>query len=67
MIDFHRFLVATNQDSTHIRGAAEALRQAALAMLKTPGYSHPPVPGPLHRPRLRPVAMKVLAPVACHF
>jgi CHAT domain-containing protein len=41
MIDFHRFLVAANQHSTHIRGAAEALRQAALAMLRTPGYSHP--------------------------
>jgi CHAT domain-containing protein len=41
MIDFHRALLSLNKNSDHVRGSAEALRQAALTMLRTPGYSHP--------------------------
>jgi CHAT domain-containing protein len=41
MIDFHRSLRAANPNPGHIGGSAESLRQAALAMLKTPAYSHP--------------------------
>jgi len=41
MVEFHKALLATNRNSEHIRGSAEALRQAALKVLKTPGYSHP--------------------------
>ena len=41
MIDFHRALLSLNKNSDHVRGSAEALRQAALTMLKTLGYSHP--------------------------
>lgn len=41
MIDFHRALLSLNKNSDHVRGSAEALRQAALTMLHTPGYDHP--------------------------
>jgi CHAT domain-containing protein len=41
MIDFHKALIAMNRNSDHVRGSAEALRAAALKMLRTPGYSHP--------------------------
>ena len=41
MVEFHNALLATKRNSEHIRGSAEALRQAALKVLKTPGYSHP--------------------------
>ncbi len=41
MVEFHRALLAINQDSAHIHGAAEALREAVLKLLKTPNYSHP--------------------------
>jgi len=36
MIDFHRALVSLNKNSDHVRGSAEALRQAALTMLEIP-------------------------------
>jgi len=38
---FPRALLSLNKGTDHVRGSAEALRQAALTMLKTPGYSHP--------------------------
>jgi CHAT domain-containing protein len=40
-VEFHKALLAANRNSEHIRGSAEALRQAALKVLRTPGYSHP--------------------------
>jgi CHAT domain-containing protein len=41
MIDFHRALLSLNRDSVRVRGSAQALREAALKMLKSPGYRHP--------------------------
>jgi hypothetical protein len=41
MVHIHRALRAINGTSARLRGSAEALRQAALAMLKTPGYANP--------------------------
>ena len=41
MIEFHRALLSLNQGSNRVSGSAEALRQAALKMLKTPGFSAP--------------------------
>ena len=41
MIEFHRALLSLNQGSSRVTGSAEALRQAALKMLKTPGFSAP--------------------------
>jgi len=41
MIDFHRALLSLNRDSARVHGSAQALREAALKMLKSPGYRHP--------------------------
>jgi CHAT domain-containing protein len=41
MIEFHRNLRAGNLNSERIGGSAEALRQAALTMLKSKEYRHP--------------------------
>ncbi len=41
MIDFHRALLSMNKGSRHVYGTAEALRQAALKMLRTPGLDLP--------------------------
>jgi CHAT domain-containing protein len=41
MIEFHRNLRARNLNSDRIGGSAEALRQAALTMLRTKEYRHP--------------------------
>ena len=41
MIEFHRALLSLNQGSNRVTSSAEALRQAALKMLKTPGFSAP--------------------------
>ncbi len=41
MVEFHMALLSANHNSERLRGSAEALRQAALKLLKTPGYNHP--------------------------
>lgn len=41
MIEFHRALLSRNRGSNRMRNAAEALRDAQLAMLKTQSYRHP--------------------------
>ncbi len=41
MIEFHRALLSSNSDSGHFRGAAAAMREAALKMIKLPNRSHP--------------------------
>jgi CHAT domain-containing protein len=41
MINFHRALLSLNQGSGPVKGAAEALRQAALSMLRTEGMERP--------------------------
>jgi CHAT domain-containing protein len=41
MIDFHSALLSINRDADHVSRTAEALRQAALKMLKSPDFSRP--------------------------
>ncbi len=41
MIEFHRALLSMNKGSQHVHHTAEALRQASLKMLKTPGLDLP--------------------------